>query len=202
MKPFAVVGLIIVLFVACTGKRYGHYGYVKRGNDKVAEKTHRNRQQFFKQPERIVPMETAILLYKCTDTILPKAVALTSKTTSAVKCEVVKVPAETTTKTGSEAGTKPNKKAKESAWFGAATYFVLLVPIVGIIFSIVFALIAVSRGIKALDEIEADPEKYTNVGTAITGIALGTVFLAIGIFLILFLMISLVGFTIPFIPLL
>ncbi len=201
MKPLVVAGLIIVLFAACKGKRYGHYGYVKRGGDKLTEKKLSTRQQFYKQPRCIASKAIVIYTYNKTGDDLPKQIVtpllIPASTKSAEKERKASV---TTAKTDGGPVEQPNKKARESLWFGLATYLVLLIPIVGVILSFAFAIVAVQRGLAALKEIDANPEKYTNAGAAVAGVALGTVLLAIFIFFLLFLMISLVGFTIPFIP--
>lgn len=204
MKPIAAVGVLILLLTACTGKRYGHYGYVKRGEEKAAVKTYRIRQQSLRQPERLTNKTTAITVTNYSDTILPKEVSIPvnkpDKTQHSVSNENIGRQSATTIVGAVENEAQRNKKASNSLGYGLVAYVVILIPILGIAFSIAFAIIAIRRGMEALREMDTEPGKYKNRASAIAGVALGIIFLSILIFAILMLMFSAVGFTIPFIP--
>lgn len=207
MKQLVAVSMFVILFAACTGSRYGHYGYVKRGGDKITEKSQSARKQAVKQPERLANKASDISVANYNYTALPQAIsvpAVSNKSGSVLHVitneENLSQSAITTITTENEENPKPNKKAIGSLGYGIVAYVVILIPILGIAFSISFAIVAIRRGMDALREMDAEPEKYTNRGAAIAGVALGTIFLAILIFAILMLMISAVGFTIPFLP--
>ncbi|MGV3599105.1 MAG: hypothetical protein ACO1PI_14670 [Bacteroidota bacterium] len=205
MKPIAAVGVLILLLAACTGKRYGHYGYVKRGEKKAAVKTNPIKNPHLKQPESLASKGISFSILGKKDTSLPNAILKPVTTPLIVRNELTdrgfKAPLTTTTiKTADDNAPKPHKKAGRSLGYGLVAYVVILIPILGIAFSIAFAIIAIRRGMEALREMDAEPEKYTNRASAIAGVALGIIFLSILIFAILMLMFSAVGFTIPFIP--
>lgn len=206
MKQIVAVCLFAILFASCTGSRYGHYGYVKRGGDKIIEKSQSARKQAVKQPERLANKASGISVANYNDTALPQSISMPVSNKSGSVLHVItneeneSQSAVATIITENEENPKPNKKAIGSLGYGIVAYVVILIPILGIAFSISFAIVAIRRGMDALREMDAEPEKYTNRGAAIAGVALGTIFLAILIFAILMLMISAVGFTIPFLP--
>lgn len=206
MKTVVVASLFVILFAACTGSRYGHYGYVKRGGADVTEKVHRSRKQLVKQPEKLANKASGISVTNYNDTALPQSISMPVNNKSGSDLHVItneeneSQSAVATIITENEENPKPNKKAIGSLGYGIVAYVVILIPILGIAFSIAFAIIAIRRGMEALREMDAEPEKYKNRASAIAGVALGTIFLSILIFAILMLMFSAVGFTIPFIP--
>lgn len=205
MKPIAAISLLVILFAACTGKRYGHYGYVKRGEEKAALKTNPIRNLHLKQPEGLASKGISFSILSKKDTSLPNAILIPVTTPLIVRNELrdrsfKARPSKTTIKTADDNAPKSHKKAGRSLGYGIVAYVVILIPILGIAFSIAFAIIAIRRGMEALREMDAEHGKYKNRASAIAGVALGIIFLSILIFAILMLMFSAVGFTIPFIP--
>jgi hypothetical protein len=192
MKKIILLAFTLLVFVACTGRRYGHYSYVKN-KKAVTEKLPRASLYLKKEicPPLIKADSSETFTIKQATTEIQASVAVPKPQKRKINNvrHVTKQKKTNTAKGNPDEGPTQNMPAEISfilSLIGLITAGIGLVtlslPIV--LLSAALMLGALITGIIGLSEISNNPRKYNNKGMAITGIVISSVYLVFGLVLL------------------
>jgi len=182
--------LLLVIFSACSGKRYGHYSYAKKNNKKENTVKQKKKLSVVTLNQQTPKKELNVLGIRHNDTILsvlknieqsktqprPVKYRLTEKGKHQVINNKNNVAVSDTV-----SGIKPqaNSYANASMVFGIISLFFALFSILYLsllILAFGFGLAAFYFGDKALQEIKKSPNLYSNKGAAKVGRTIGIIY--------------------------
>jgi hypothetical protein len=207
--------LCALLLSACSGARYGHYGYVKK-NDKVTTKQkHEKKKQVSLNKTEPIASNTELPIIsdsipssfsvnrEVNQVTEPTKNELIQTRKNVVKRQETKTILEPKRETDQKVDEKPrpNGTANTSLILSLAAIFTMLLGFAIPPFALLAVLVGTALGIAAfvtsiiaLSEIKNKPDTYTNKGTAIFALVIGSLFILGGLLMLLYLFFFLIFF--------
>lgn len=202
--------LCVLLLSACSGARYGHYGYVKK-NDKVTtkQKHEKKKQVCLNKTENITePIASKTELPIISDSI-PNSFSVNSEVnqvTESTKNELIQTRKNVVKRQESKTILEPKREVQHNEdkpprvnqnartafifslvaiLFLAITYFSHTLVLLALVGALGFGVAAFVLAIVALDEMKKKSDEYANRGEAIFALIMGSLFVIGGVVLIL-----------------
>lgn len=204
MKPILFACLLILVFASCTGRRYGHYGYVKKGEKKDISEI--NKKNLLPVMTLAVKLPESMKVAMQVDTIPARALSPVHKTAIiTVKHRINKLLPGTNykhKKTNAAVNKNPDEKTNGLgkisfilALLAVLSLIIALISGIFVILALLLSIFSIFTGSIALEEIEAGKgkgRKLTLAGLYISSVIAG--FFALVVILALLLIVLMLLF--------
>ncbi len=207
--------LCVLLLSACSGAKYGHYGYVKKNDKVITKQKHEKKKQVSLNKTETIANTTEI--HTITDSVSNsfqsnsevKQITQTTQNeliqtkNNVVKRQESKTILESKRETDQKVDEKPrpNGTANTSLILSLAAIFTMLLGFAIPPFALLAVLVGTALGIAAfvtsiiaLSEIKNKPDTYTNKGAAIFALVIGSLFILGALLMLLYLFFFLIFF--------